>query len=71
MLATLAVGEPFVTETLIKVDLSKSPLENDMIHNRWHPDIPMVAKVKPGAQTAAPRGWSAAHVCDNDSDNAT
>jgi formamidase len=36
-------------DTLIKVDLSQSPYENDMIHNRWHPDIPMVATVKPGA----------------------
>jgi formamidase len=35
-------------ETLIKVDLNTSPYENDMIHNRWHPDIPMVATVKPG-----------------------
>src|ERR1700755_155409 len=35
-------------ETLIKVDLSKSAYDNDMIHNRWHPDIPMVAWVKPG-----------------------
>ena len=37
-----------MTETLIKVDLSQSPYENDMIHNRWHPDVPMVATVKPG-----------------------
>jgi len=36
-------------ETLIKIDLSESPYNNDMIHNRWHPDIPMVATVKPGA----------------------
>ncbi len=35
-------------ETLIKVDLSQSAYENDMVHNRWHPDIPMVASVKPG-----------------------
>ena len=35
-------------DTLIKVDLSQSPYENDMIHNRWHSDIPMVATVKPG-----------------------
>jgi formamidase len=34
--------------TLIKVDLTESPYKNDMIHNRWHPDIPMVAWVKPG-----------------------
>ncbi len=37
-----------MAETIIKVDLSKSPYDNDMIHNRWHPDIPMVATVKPG-----------------------
>src|SRR5256886_16243540 len=35
-------------ETLIKVDLTKSAYENDMIHNRWHPDIPIVAWVNPG-----------------------
>ena len=37
-----------MTETLIKVDLSQSAYDNEMIHNRWHPDIPMVAMVKPG-----------------------
>jgi formamidase len=37
-----------MTETIIKVDLSKSAYEHDDIHNRWHPDIPMVATVKPG-----------------------
>ena len=37
-----------MTDTLIKVDLSQSAYDNDMIHNRWHPDIPMVATVKPG-----------------------
>ncbi|WP_049721374.1 formamidase [Gilvimarinus polysaccharolyticus] len=37
-----------MTETIVKIDLSKSAYENDMIHNRWHPDIPMVATVKPG-----------------------
>src|SRR6266705_2453130 len=35
-------------KTLIELDLSASPYKNDMIHNRWHPDIPMVATVKPG-----------------------
>ena len=35
-------------ETLIKVDLTKSPLENENIHNRWHPDIPMACWVEPG-----------------------
>jgi formamidase len=37
-----------MANTLIKVDLSQSAYENDMIHNRWHPDIPMVAMVRPG-----------------------
>jgi formamidase len=35
-------------DTLIKVDLTKSPLENEKIHNRWHPDIPMACWVEPG-----------------------
>ncbi|MDB6116812.1 MAG: acetamidase [Verrucomicrobiaceae bacterium] len=37
-------------ETLIKVDLKSSPESQDCIHNRWHPDLPMVAYVKPGAE---------------------
>jgi len=37
-----------MTKTLVKVDLKQSPYENPMIHNRWHPDIPMISCVKPG-----------------------
>jgi formamidase len=37
-----------MANTLIRVDLAQSAYENDMIHNRWHPDIPMVAMVRPG-----------------------
>ena len=37
-----------MTDTIIKVDLKKSAYENENIHNRWHPDIPMAAMVKPG-----------------------
>jgi formamidase len=37
-----------MAETLIKIDLGQSAYENDMVHNRWHPDIPMVATVEPG-----------------------
>ncbi|MGQ0501468.1 MAG: formamidase [Panacagrimonas sp.] len=33
---------------LIEVDLKTSPYDNDMIHNRWHPDVPIVSWVKPG-----------------------
>lgn len=35
-------------ETLIKVDTKSSPVGQEVIHNRWHPDIPMVAWVNPG-----------------------
>ncbi|PWQ97772.1 formamidase [Leucothrix arctica] len=37
-----------MTDTIIKVNLGESPYDNDKIHNRWHPDIPMVETVKPG-----------------------
>jgi formamidase len=37
-----------MTDKLITIDLGESPYSNDMVHNRWHPDIPMVATVKPG-----------------------
>ena len=37
-----------MAETLIKVDLKQSPYENENIHNRWHPDIPMAVWVSPG-----------------------
>lgn len=37
-----------MVDTLIKADLKQSPYKNDMIHNRWHPDIPIVSWVKPG-----------------------
>jgi formamidase len=37
-----------MTDTIIKIDLNKSAYEHDNVHNRWHPDIPMVATVKPG-----------------------
>lgn len=37
-----------MAETLIKVDLKQSPYENEKVHNRWHPDIPMAVWVNPG-----------------------
>ena len=37
-----------MAKPLIKVDLNKPADQQDVIHNRWHPDIPMVATVKPG-----------------------
>ena len=37
-----------MAKALIKVDLNTPANEQEVIHNRWHPDIPMVATVKPG-----------------------
>jgi len=37
-----------LADTLISVDLSESPLTNEKIHNRWHPDIPIAVWVEPG-----------------------
>ncbi|MBO1923058.1 formamidase [Thiomicrorhabdus sp. 6S3-12] len=37
-----------MAETIVKIDLSKSAYDNEQVHNRWHPDIPMAATVKPG-----------------------
>jgi formamidase len=37
-------------DTLIRVDVSSSPDRQDVLHNRWHPDIPMISWVKPGDQ---------------------
>jgi formamidase len=55
-------------ETLIKVDLTKSPYENDMIHNRWHPDVPMVVTVKPGDDFVIQTyDWTGGFIKNNDS----
>lgn len=38
-----------MVKKVISIDLGKSPEEQaEFIHNRWHPDIPMVATVVPG-----------------------
>ena len=37
-----------MTDTLIKVDLNQAATENEQVHNRWHPDIPMACWVNPG-----------------------
>ncbi|MEJ2632579.1 MAG: acetamidase/formamidase family protein [Acidihalobacter sp.] len=58
-------------ETLIKVDINKSPEEQaDVLHNRWHPDIPMVAMVKPGAEFRVECiDWTGGQIGNNDSAN--
>jgi len=37
-----------MTETLIKVDLSQPAPTNELVHNRWHPDIPMAVSAMTG-----------------------
>lgn len=57
-----------MAETIIKVDLSKSAYENDKIHNRWHPDIPMAAMVKPGDDFIIECvDWTGGQIKNNDS----
>ena len=54
-------------DTLVKVDLSKSAYDNDMVHNRWHPDIPMVATVKPGQDFIIEcYDWTGGFIKNND-----
>lgn len=55
-------------ETLIKVDLNKSPEEqSDVLHNRWHPDIPLVAMVKPGDEFRVECiDWTGGQIANDD-----
>ncbi|HEY8946581.1 MAG TPA: acetamidase/formamidase family protein, partial [Polyangiaceae bacterium] len=55
-------------DTLIKIDVSESPTKQDVLHNRWHPDIPMVAWVKPGDQFRVECvDWTGGQIKDDDS----
>jgi formamidase len=57
-----------MSKTLVKVDLSQSPYENPGVHNRWHPDIPMYAWVKPGEEFFIETyDWTGGFVKNNDS----
>jgi formamidase len=55
-------------ETLIKVDVSAPATAQDVIHNRWHPDIPMVAWVRPGSEFRVECvDWTGGQIKDDDS----
>lgn len=55
-------------ETLIKVDLTQSAYDNEMVHNRWHPDIPMAAWVNPGDDFIVETyDWTGGFIKNNDS----
>lgn len=55
-------------KTLIKVDIHKQPEQLDVIHNRWHPDIPMVAMVHPGDEFRVECiDWTGGQIKNDDS----
>ena len=57
-----------MVDTIIKVDLNQSAYENDQIHNRWHPDIPMACWVNPGDDFILETyDWTGGYIKNNDS----
>lgn len=63
-------GSRHAAQPLIKVDLSKPATRqtNNVIHNRWHPDIPAVATVNPGQLFRVECiDWTGGQIKNNDS----
>ena len=62
---------PVGHETLFKVDLSKPWSQQKVLgHNRWHPDIPAVASVRPGTTFRMEcKDWTDGQIHNNDSAN--
>jgi formamidase len=60
-----------MAEVVFHVDQSKLMAEQDPPgHNRWHPDIPIVAEVRPGDEFRVEcREWTDAQIGNNDSSN--
>src|SRR5690606_24334642 len=60
-----------MAETLIAVDTSKPPTDQPVpVHNRWHPDIPAVVSVRPGAVFRVEcLDWTGGQIGNNDSAN--
>lgn len=58
-------------ETLIHIDPKMAPAsQGGLLHNRWHPDIPMVSTVKPGASFRVEcADWTGGQIFDDDSAN--
>jgi formamidase len=55
-------------KTLFKIDLTKTIAHQELPgHNRWHPDIPAVVKVKPGDVFRIEcKDWTDGQIKDND-----
>jgi len=65
---TLDKSRIAMPKALIEIDLSETPYKNDMIHNRWHPDIPIVAWVKPGDDFIVQTyDWTGGFIKNNES----
>jgi formamidase len=48
-------------------NLSKPPQTQEVLHNRWHPDIPMIAYVKPGDEfTVECVDWTGGQIANDD-----
>jgi len=57
-----------MAKTIVKVDLTESPYKNPNIHNRWHPDVPMIAWVEPGEDFIIETyDWTGGFIKNNDS----
>ena len=58
-------------DTLIKVDVSKAPKDQEIRpHNRWHPDIPPVASVRPGSDFIIEcLDWTGGQIVNDDGAN--
>ncbi|HEX8341261.1 MAG TPA: formamidase [Tepidisphaeraceae bacterium] len=55
-------------KTLIKTDIGTAPEKQDVLHNRWHPDIPIVEWVKPGDEFRIECiDWTGGQIKDDDS----
>ena len=63
--------ETYMSKPLIPIDLTKSPREQVLpLHNRWHPDIPPVVTVKPGAVFRVEcYDWTGGQIKNDDSAN--
>lgn len=56
-----------MTEVLVKVDFNEGPTTNEKIHNRWHPDIPIVEWVNPGDDFILETyDWTGGQILNND-----
>ena len=57
-----------MADTLIKVDLTQPAPSNPLVHNRWHPDIPIAVWVKPGDDFILETyDWTGGYIKNNDS----